>query len=76
MARLPFVRLLQRAALAAALVGAGGCGFWFLETRTAPVAAERRAPPFVLPDHTGAPVSLERLLERGPVVVVFYRGFW
>jgi cytochrome oxidase Cu insertion factor (SCO1/SenC/PrrC family) len=34
------------------------------------------APAFVLPDHTGKKVSLEKLLERGPVVVVFYRGFW
>ena len=64
------------ALLVATMLAAPGCGFWFLETRTAPVAVERRAPPFALPDHTGALVSLERLLARGPVVVVFYRGFW
>ena len=34
------------------------------------------APNFVLPDHRGQAVSLERLLEQGPVVVAFYRGHW
>jgi peroxiredoxin len=35
-----------------------------------------RAPLFTLPDATRAPVSLEDLLERGPVVISFYRGEW
>jgi len=61
---------------AVGVLGAPGCGFWFLETRSAPVAAERRAPAFELPDHEGRPVSLEGLLETGPAVVVFYRGHW
>ena len=40
-------------------------------------AANRRAmPPFVLPDETGQMVSLEELLNRGPVAVTFHRGHW
>ena len=34
------------------------------------------APAFVLPDATGASVSLAELLARGPVVLSFYRGGW
>jgi peroxiredoxin len=33
-------------------------------------------PPFVLPDDTGQLVSLEELLNRGPVAVTFHRGHW
>jgi peroxiredoxin len=33
-------------------------------------------PPFVLPDETGQLVTLERLLESGPVAVTFHRGHW
>ena len=33
-------------------------------------------PPFVLPDETGRLVSLEELLESGPVAVTFHRGHW
>jgi peroxiredoxin len=35
-----------------------------------------QAPEFSLPDPLGRPVSLGRLLQRGPVVVTFYRGEW
>ncbi len=35
-----------------------------------------RAPGFELPDASGATVSLSSLLERGPVVLAFYRGGW
>ncbi len=34
------------------------------------------APSFSLPDSTGEIVSLDTLLEHGPVVVTFYRGDW
>jgi peroxiredoxin len=34
------------------------------------------APDFVLPNARGVPVRLGTLLERGPVVLVFYRGAW
>jgi len=34
------------------------------------------APDFELPDADGNIVRLSSLLEKGPVVVVFYRGVW
>jgi signal transduction histidine kinase len=34
------------------------------------------APDFTLPDAFGHPVTLSRLLQRGPVVITFYRGSW
>jgi len=34
------------------------------------------APPFSLPDARGGQVSLHEQLERGPVVLTFYRGAW
>jgi len=33
-------------------------------------------PPFVLPDENGQRISLEMLLEKGPVAVTFHRGHW
>jgi peroxiredoxin len=33
-------------------------------------------PPFVLPDDTAQMVSLDELLNRGPVAVTFHRGHW
>ena len=33
-------------------------------------------PPFVLPDETAQMVSLDELLNRGPVAVTFHRGHW
>lgn len=34
------------------------------------------APTFILNDQDGNPVSLQALLDKGPVVVSFYRGVW
>ena len=34
------------------------------------------APNFTLPDALGRPVTLSDLLEKGPVVLTFYRGEW
>ncbi len=34
------------------------------------------APGFTLPNVRGAPVALQDLLRRGPVVLAFYRGGW
>jgi peroxiredoxin Q/BCP len=31
-----------------------------------------KAPPFALPDTDGAPVSLEGLLAKGPVILAFF----
>lgn len=33
-------------------------------------------PGFSLPDQSGKPVSSEKLLEKGPLVVSIYRGVW
>jgi peroxiredoxin len=33
-------------------------------------------PPFVLPDESGQLVTLQSLIERGPVAVMFFRGHW
>jgi peroxiredoxin len=33
-------------------------------------------PPFLLPDESGGLVSLQSLLVRGPVAVMFFRGHW
>lgn len=35
-----------------------------------------RAPSFELPDSGGALTSLASLLERGPLVLTFFRGHW
>lgn len=35
-----------------------------------------RAPEFVLPNQDGAAVRAAALLERGPLVLTFYRGHW
>lgn len=45
-------------------------------TRTTPLAVGDRAPDFALESHLGGTVSLAKALERGPAVVVFYRGSW
>jgi peroxiredoxin len=34
------------------------------------------APDIELPDHTGQTWQLDRALDHGPVLVVFYRGDW
>ncbi|GAB5514584.1 peroxiredoxin-like family protein [Rhodopirellula baltica] len=39
-------------------------------------AVGEEAPQFELPNARGENVSLSNLLERGPVVVTFYRGSW
>jgi len=44
-------------------------------THSSTAAVGTEAPKFSLPDSSGAAVSLDSLLARGPVVVVFLRGF-
>ncbi|HKQ50256.1 MAG TPA: hypothetical protein VJZ71_19440 [Phycisphaerae bacterium] len=39
-------------------------------------AALTSPPDFSLPDHTGQPVKLSDAYSTGPVLLVFYRGFW
>jgi peroxiredoxin len=43
---------------------------------TAAIKVGDRLDSFTLDDATGAPVSLEQIVETGPAVVVFYRGGW
>jgi peroxiredoxin len=35
-----------------------------------------KAPDFALPDVDGKMIKLSDFVARGPVVVIFYRGFW
>ena len=42
---------------------------------TAPMVGDTM-PDFFLPDHDGRLVTLQWLLERGPVVLAFHRGHW
>jgi hypothetical protein len=58
---------------AALLVFAAGCG---LKTRGPAPAVSAAAPAFSLPAHTGETVTLASLTQKGPAVVVFYRGQW
>ena len=43
--------------------------------KNAPMPGEKM-PPFVLPDQNGHLVSLDKMLEHGPVAVTFHRGHW
>jgi len=44
-------------------------------THSATASVGTTAPDFSLPDVTGATIALSELRARGPVVVVFLRGF-
>jgi peroxiredoxin len=43
--------------------------------QSAPAPGETM-PPFILPDESGRLVSLNSLLDKGPVAVTFHRGHW
>jgi hypothetical protein len=58
-----------------ALAGSG-CITALHVTQPATVADRELAPAFSLPAQDGAPVSLAGTLAGGPVVLVFYRGYW
>ena len=63
-------RLFLLGALGALL--AVGC----VRTRAPSVPVESKAPAFSLSDATGKMVSLGDLTQKGPGVIVFYRGHW
>lgn len=61
------------------LVLAAWTGLFFVGLKvpaTPAFAALTRAPDFTLPDHAGRPVTLASARSGGPVLLVFYRGFW
>lgn len=67
-------------AIVFALVLCAGAGRfatkYYVSTRGPAVAAHTPAPEFNLPDHHGQTIGLTSLLDKGPAVVVFYRGYW
>ncbi len=58
-----------------ALAGTG-CVTGLHVTTAASVADGAHAPAFSLPDQAGHTVVLADELQHGPVVLVFYRGYW
>jgi len=58
----------------ALLLASSGCLTALHVTTPAPTVAE--APAFALPAQDGHRVALADELAHGPVVLVFYRGFW
>jgi len=65
----------QTVVLLLLLGGTAGCGL-FVKTREAPVSLKTRAPDFSLSDQHGQGHTLAGFLDKGPVVIVFYRGHW
>ena len=64
------------AAIALAGVPSSAAGGRQATSRTTPLGVGDRAPDFTLESHTGGTITLSKTLERGPAVVVFYRGYW
>lgn len=60
----------------AAVLRKAGAGAVVSEASPAPLRVGDAAPDFELPDQRGALVSLHGLLDRGPVVLTFFRGGW
>ncbi len=52
-----------------------GC-FFFVDPQGTVIPVDSKAPAFSLPDQSGQTVSLEGLLKKGSVMIVFYRGHW
>jgi hypothetical protein len=51
--------------------------FWLSALPGSPAFAALAAPPdFTLPDETNHPTKLSDAYAAGPVLLVFYRGFW
>jgi hypothetical protein len=58
------------------LLAGSGCITGLHVTTPPSVAADAIAPGFALPAQDGHIVSLADELAHGPVVLVFYRGYW
>jgi len=66
-------------AVLAVLVTAAWTWLFFGAMRLPPsdtLAKLTTAPDFTLPDELGHPISLRDARARGPVLLVFYRGWW
>ena len=57
-------------------LASSGCITALHVTSAATVADGEIAPPFALRSQDGTEVSLAGALAQGPVVLVFYRGYW
>jgi len=53
-----------------------GCITALHVTEPASVSVGMSAPAFALPAQDGHTVALADALARGPVVLIFYRGYW
>jgi cytochrome oxidase Cu insertion factor (SCO1/SenC/PrrC family) len=64
--------------VAALALGAVAFFTWafFVFARMPATHLPARAPDFTLPDQDGRPVTLAAELQRGPVLLVFFRGHW
>jgi succinate dehydrogenase hydrophobic anchor subunit len=51
-------------------------GYGMVLPAGSPPAAGEAAPDFTLTNHAGEQVTLSRTLSAGPVLLVFYRGYW
>ena len=71
--RRPWVRIVAGFELACA-----GLFLWafFGWARLPGTDVPRNAPDFTMPDQDGHPVTLSSELQRGPVLLVFFRGHW
>ena len=57
-------------------IAAAGCVTSLHIVSTASLSVGSIAPPFALPSQDGHTVTLADELARGPVALVFYRGYW
>jgi hypothetical protein len=62
--------------IAALALASSGCITALHVTTPATATDGEIAPGFALPAQDGSPVSLAGTLARGPVALVFYRGYW
>ncbi len=58
------------------LLAGSGCITALRVTAPSTVTTDSAAPAFALPAQDGHVVSLADELAHGPVVLVFYRGYW
>lgn len=69
-------RRTRAVAVFSALVALGWTWLFFGGMRVPAATPLVRAPDFTLADPSGRSVTLSQVTARGPVLLVFYRGFW